>query len=140
MTKKSVLCLVNMIILLVNYIPFSDTVKSENKPQGLYFSKALFEGLIFEGAYVQREICFSKSIGQALFLEGNWPFFFVYFVSEGNFQVQAPPPQVGLYFLGGWFNRVFFRFDFGAAYIWRGIYMEGLIFGILRYLSFWTRV
>ena len=92
MTKKSVLCLVNMIILLVNYIPFSDTVKSENKPQGLYFSKALFEGLIFEGAYVQREICFSKSIGQALFLEGNWPFFFVYFVSEGNFQVQAPPP------------------------------------------------
>jgi len=34
---------------------------SENKPRGLYFSKALFEGLIFGGAifggaYLQREI------------------------------------------------------------------------------------
>ena len=35
-----------------------------------------------------------------------------YFAFEGNFQVQAP----------------------GGAYIWRGLYMEGLIFGILRYL------
>ena len=45
--------------------------KSENKPQGLYFSKARFEGLIFgglifEGAYLWREICISKSIGLAL--------------------------------------------------------------------------
>ena len=43
---------------------------SENKPQGLYFSKAGFEGLIFgglifEGAYLWREICVSKSIGLA---------------------------------------------------------------------------
>ena len=49
-----------------------------------------------------------------------------YFVFEGNFQVQAPPR--------------------GGAYIWRGdltesfcvtslggLYLEGLIFGILRY-------
>ena len=35
---------------------------SENKPGGLYFSKALFEGLIFGGTYVRREICVSKSI------------------------------------------------------------------------------
>ena len=35
-----------------------------------------------------------------------------YFAFEGNFQVQAP----------------------GGAYIWRGLDMEGLIFGILRYL------
>ena len=40
-----------------------DTVNSENKPRGLYFSKAPFEGLIFGGAYVWREICVSKSIG-----------------------------------------------------------------------------
>ena len=26
----------------------------KKKPQGLYFSKALFEGLIFGGAYIQR--------------------------------------------------------------------------------------
>ena len=39
---------------------------SENKPRGLYFSKALFEGLIFGGAYLRREICVSNSIGLAL--------------------------------------------------------------------------
>ena len=26
----------------------------------------------------------------------------------------------------------FLRFDFGGAYIWMGLYMQGLIFGILR--------
>ena len=30
---------------------------SENKPWGLYFSKALFEGLIFGGAYIRRGLC-----------------------------------------------------------------------------------
>ena len=44
---------------------------------GLIFFKGLFLGLIFGGAYVRREICVSKSIGLALFLEGNSPFFFV---------------------------------------------------------------
>ena len=38
----------------------------KKKPQGLYFSKAFlrglsFEGLVFRGAYIQREICVSKS-------------------------------------------------------------------------------
>ena len=36
---------------------------SENKPQGIYFSKALFEGLMFGGALLRREICISKLIG-----------------------------------------------------------------------------
>ena len=39
---------------------------SETKPPGLYFSKALFEGRIFGGAYLLGEICVSKSIGLAL--------------------------------------------------------------------------
>ena len=55
------------------------TVNSENKPRGLYFSKVLFEGLIFGGAYIRtaylrREICVSKSIGLALQLGLNLPF------------------------------------------------------------------
>ena len=50
---------------------YSATVKFQNKPRGLYFSKALFEGLIFgggifEGAYLRREIGISKPIGLAL--------------------------------------------------------------------------
>ena len=29
----------------------------------------------------------------------------------------------------------FLRYRFGGSYIWRGLYMEGLIFRMLRYLS-----
>ena len=69
---------------------------SENKPGGLYFSKALFEGLIFGGVYIRR----------GLYTEGNlrfkidWAslingrkftvFSLFYFVFGGNFQVEAP--------------------------------------------------
>ena len=35
---------------------------SENKHQGLYFSKAFFEVLILGGSYIRREICVSKSV------------------------------------------------------------------------------
>ena len=30
---------------------------SENKPRDLYFSKALFEGLVFGGAYIRKGLC-----------------------------------------------------------------------------------
>ena len=53
-----------------------------------------------------------------------------YFVFEGNFQVNA----LGGLYLKGRFNRGFFALRVWRAYIWRGVYMEGLIFGILRYL------
>ena len=52
--------------LCENFFDAEIPQNSENKPQGLYFSKALFKGLIFEGAYLRREICVSKSIGLAL--------------------------------------------------------------------------
>ena len=52
-----------------------------------------------------------------------------YFVFEGNFpSIQAPG---GLY-LERRFNGGFFALPVSRAYIWRGLYMEGLIFGILR--------
>ena len=97
---------------------------NKNKPQGLYFSKALFEGFIFGGAYVWREICISKLIGLVLFLEGNLPFFLFYFVFEGNFQVQAPGGgRGGGLYLEGLFNSGYFAFTyefgglkFGGAY------------------------
>ena len=54
--------------------------------------------------------------------------FLFYFVFEGNFQVQASPPGGGggLY-PGGDLTEGFLRYEFG------GLYLEGLIFGILRY-------
>ena len=50
---------------------------SENKHQGLYFSKTFFEVLIFGGSYIRREICFSKSVrlilgGKFLRLKIDW--------------------------------------------------------------------
>ena len=69
---------------------------SENKPRDLCFSKALFDGLIFGGAYIQRGL----SIEGNLRFKINWAslmvgrnftvFALFYFVFEGNFQVQAP--------------------------------------------------
>ena len=38
------------------------TVNSENKPRDLYFSKALFEGLIFGGASLRREFAFTNRL------------------------------------------------------------------------------
>ena len=35
----------------------------------------------------------------------------------------------------GQFNGGFFALPVWGAYIWRGLYMEGLIFGILRYVK-----
>ena len=88
------------------------------------------EGLIFGGAYLQREICVSKSIGLVLQLEVNLPFLLCFTLYlRSIFQVQAPG---GLY-LEGRFNGGFFALPPWGAYIWRGLYMEGLIFGILRY-------
>ena len=89
------------------------------------------EGLIVGGAYLRRKICVSKSTGLALQLEVNLPFLlFLNLYLRAIFQVQAPG---GLY-LEGKFNGGFFALLVWGAYIWRGLYMEGLIFGILRYL------
>ena len=99
---------------------------SENKPRGLYFSKALFEGLIFGGTYIWR----------GLSTEGNLRFkidwaspivgrkFTVldlfYFVFEGNFPSTTPG---GLYSEGR-LNGRFFVLPVWGAYIWRGLFSE----------------
>ena len=107
------------------------TVKLKKQAPGLIFSKALFEGIIFGGAYLWREICVSKLIGLALQFEGNfYRFCFVLLCIWGQFSKYKPPG--GLY-LKGQFNGGFFSLRVWGAYIWRGVYMKGLIFGILPY-------
>ena len=49
------------------------------------------------------------------------------------FQVQAP--RGGSLYLEERFKGGFFALPVWGAYIWRGLYMAGLIFGILRYLD-----
>ena len=53
-----------------------------------------------------------------------------YFVFEGNFPSTSPR---GAYIWRGDLTEVFFALLVWGGYIWRGLYMEGLIFGILRY-------
>ena len=48
---------------------------SENKPRGLYFSNALFKGLIFGGAYIRRGLSTEGNlrgafIWRGLYMEG----------------------------------------------------------------------
>ena len=87
---------------------------------------------MYGGAYLQRDNCVSKSVGLALQLEVNVPCqlcFTLYL--RAIFQVQSP----GDLYLKGRFNRRFFALPVWASHIWRGLYMEGLIFRILRYFD-----
>ena len=87
-------------------------------------------GPLFAGAYVRREICIIKSVGLDCSGEEIYHFRFVLHCIRG--QIPSTSPPGGLYSEGR-FNGGFFALRFWGAYIWRGLYMEGLIFGILRY-------
>ena len=97
------------------------------------FLRGLFlEGLIFGGAYVQREICLSKSIGPACSRKEIYHYCFVLVCIRGQIPSTSPP---GGFYSEGRFKGEFFALLFWGAYIWRGLYMEGLTFGILRYTN-----
>ena len=72
-----------------------------------------------------------KLIGLTLQLEVNLPFFLCFTFFLGQFSKYKP---LGGLYLEGRFNGGFFALPVWGAYIWRGLYMEGLIFGILRYV------
>ena len=97
-------------------------------PGGYIFQRSLFlEGLIFGGAYLQWEICVSKS--WASLIVGR------------KFTVLAlrAISKYKPYIWRGDLTEGFLRYEVGGGgggrfYIWRVLYMEGLIFGILRYV------
>ena len=107
-------------------------------PRGLYFLKAFFEGLIFGGAYLRREICVAKSIWTSLIVRGKLTVFALfYFVFKSNFQLQAPG---GAYIWRGDLTEVFLRYEFGGlifrgAYTWRGLFSE--FYGVYSLRSSW---
>ena len=68
------------------------------------------EGLIFGGAYVRREICVSKS--NKLACSGKEIYYFCVVLLCNRGQIPSTSPPGGLYS--------------------EGLYMKGLIFGILR--------
>ena len=98
-------------------------INSENKPQGLYFSKALFEGFIFGGVYVWREI-FHFKIDWACLILGRKFTIFLCFTLHLRAIFQYKPLEGA----GGW------RLIFGGAKKMEGILhlltsLGGLTFG-----------
>ena len=81
----------------------------------IIFSKALFEGLIFGGAYIQRGLSREGNLGfkiewaSLIFGSKFTVFVLFYFVFEGNFPSTSPR----------------------ASRVWGALYLEGLIFRIL---------
>ena len=92
----------------------------------LYFSKVLFEGLIFEGAYLRREIFVSKSIEPTLIVGSNLLFLLSFTLYlEGRFN-------------GGFLRYRFGGLIFGGAYTWRGLlskFYDILVRGITHVLK-----
>ena len=88
------------------------------------------EGLIFEGAYVRREICVSKSIKVACSGKEIYHVYFVLLCIRR--QIPSTSPPGGLYSEGR-FNGGFFALRFWGAYIWRGLFTEfyGILFVVL---------
>ena len=117
---------------------------SENNLPGLYFSKALFEWLIFGGAYIRRDLflegliyggkfAFQNRLGQPHSWRYIYRFCFILLCIWGQFSKYKPP---GSLYLEGRFNGAFFALPVWGAYIWMGLYMEEFIFGILRYMLY----
>ena len=99
----------------------------KNKPWGLYFPKALFEGLIFGGAYIRkREICVIKSVGLARSWKEIYHLCFVLLCTWG--QILSTSPLGGLYSEGR-FNGGFF-----ALRSWGDL--EGLMHGGAYFRNF----
>ena len=78
------------------------------------------------------KFAFQNRLGQLVVGRKFTIFALFYFVCEGQFQVQAP---LGAYVRRGNLTEGFFALRFWGAYIWRGLNMEGLSFGILRYFK-----
>ena len=99
-----------------------------------YFSKALFEGLIFGEAYIRRGLSTEGNlrfkVDWANRIAGSkFTVFFVlfYFVFDCNFQ--SPSPR-GAYIWRGDLTESFLRYRIG------GLYLEGLIHGGAYFRNF----
>ena len=97
-----------------------------------YRKKALFEGLIFGWAYIRRGLCTEGNlrlkIDWASLILGRKFTVFLWFTLYLRAISKYKPHGGGLY-LEGRFNGGLFAFNRSLG----GLFMEGLIFGILRY-------
>ena len=74
---------------------------------------------------MRREICVSKSIGLALWLEVNLPFLLCFTLYlRAIFQVQAPRELWRGDLTEGFLDYRFGGLIFGGAYTWRGLFFR----------------
>ena len=92
--------------------------------QRLFLRGLFLDRLIFVGAYVRREVCLSKSIGLAYGWKEINRFCFVLLCIWGQFSNTRPR--------GAYIGRGDFTEGFLCDEFWGSLYMEGLLFGILR--------
>ena len=95
-------------------------------PGAYIFQRHFLRGLYLEGLIYGGKFAFHD--WASLIVGSKLPFLLCFTLYlRAIFHVQAPRGLI----LGG----AFFALPVWRAYIWRGLYMEGLIFGILRYLG-----
>ena len=93
-------------------------------PGAYIFQRPFWRGLSTEG-----NLRFKIDWASLIFGSKFTVFALFYCVFEGNFPSTSPR---GTSIWRGDLTEVFFVLPVWEAYIWRGLYMEGLIFGILR--------
>ena len=104
---------------------------SENKPLGLYFSKALFEGLILGGAYIRRGLSTEGylrfKIDWASLIVGSKLTIFAlfYFVFEGNCPSTSPQ---WAYIWRGDLTEGFLHYQFGGRIFGRAYFRNFMVF------------
>ena len=110
------------------------TAKFRKEAPGLIFFKDPFWGAYIRRAFsTEGNLRFKTDLASLIVGRKFTVFALFYFVFVGNFQVQAPQGGGGGLYLEGRFNGgFFFALRVWRTYIWTGVYMEGLIFGILR--------
>ena len=122
-------------IYIYTYI-YNECLYTVNNPRGLYFSKALFEGFIFGGAYIRRglsmegNLCFK--IDWASLTVKFTVFALFCFVFEGNIPSTSPR---GAYIWRGDLTESFLRYRFGWV-IFGGAYFRNLRYLIKTRLNF----
>ena len=118
-------CLYSSRMTFVSFIP-------EWSSQWNTIFLALSEGIIFGGAYLPSYGGkFAFQINRASLVVGSkfTVFALFFFVYEGNFSSTGPQ---GTYIWRGDLTEGFLHYwSWGLIFIWRGLDMEGLIFGIL---------
>ena len=100
-------------------------------PGAYIFQRPFWRGLYSEGLIYEGKFAFRNRLGQPYSWKEIYRLCFVLLCIWGQFSTYKPPR--GLY-LEGRFNGGIFALQVWGAYIWRGLYIKGLIFGILRYV------